>query len=296
MRYKLLRIIGRLSWIRFGLRDRLIRFYRSPDKQIPEIFRVDFFGMKYTVNLNSFIDWNVYFYKAYELSELNFIKDVLKNIATYKVFIDVGANCGHHSMFVSRLCDEVHAFEPYSPLLQEFSQKKHDNHISNIYIHNYGLGAVNEVKTYYPPSTNNNGTGSFCNDHNLDNEKSITLNLVNGDSFINSLKLDTITIIKIDVEGFERNVILGLQKSISKHKPAVFFEFSKETKESFSDFNELVSMFPSDYKFKELICNQPYLFFFNKQKCTLKKMIFHKPTGNLVLAYPETYKDIVNEI
>ena len=62
----LLRRFGHLDWLAFGIRDRIIRYFVNPDTVEGKEFVTDFFGLQYQGNLNTFIDWSVYFYGAYE--------------------------------------------------------------------------------------------------------------------------------------------------------------------------------------------------------------------------------------
>lgn len=109
-------------------------------------FEVDFFGARYNGNLNCFIDWTVYFYGAYEHEILCLFRDIVS-----AVFFDVGANIGHHSLFMAKHCAHVHAFEPYAAVAEKLEQKIAKNNISNIVVHQVGLGLKNEKLPYFAP-------------------------------------------------------------------------------------------------------------------------------------------------
>src|SRR6202000_208016 len=46
-----------------------------------------------------------------------------------------------------------------------------------------------------------------------------------GDGIPEIQNLDSLDLIKIDVEGFEYMVLLGLKNTIAKHKPRIIFEY-----------------------------------------------------------------------
>jgi len=78
-------------------------------------FTQDFFGIEYQGNLNNNIDFNIHFYGAFEKPLLFFLRDALASLQKENtVFVDIGANIGQHSLFMSRLVSHVHAFEPFA--------------------------------------------------------------------------------------------------------------------------------------------------------------------------------------
>ena len=280
---KALRMLGRQDWIRFGLRDRLIRKYCNPDTAASKEFETSFFGLKYKGNLNSFLDWSVYYYGAYEKEYLFLYRDIVKHLPK-PVFIDIGANIGHHSMFMSLHCNAVHAFEPNPSVRTILEENIAFNAINNIFVHGVGLGDKEESLPFYTPKGCNQGTGSFIRGYSDNNEKGDTLRVVNADEYLSKLELKNIDLIKIDVEGFEKYVLAGLKKTINRYRPSIVVEFSAATKNSFSDLDEFLGLFPADYKIERILCNQPRLIFLNLPKCTFGDFDFNTPGGDLLFS------------
>jgi len=74
-------------------------------------FRVTLNGTTYEGNTNNYIDKNIFLYGAYEKPVLFFLSDIM--ITAYSdqgIFLDIGANTGQHSLFMSRHAREIHAF------------------------------------------------------------------------------------------------------------------------------------------------------------------------------------------
>ena len=147
---ELLRSFGHLDWLSFGMRDKIIRYFVNPDTVEGKEFETDFFGLKYQGNLNTFIDWSVYFYGAYEKGILFLLRDLVKEKQN-PIFIDAGANVGQHSLFMSKYCHEIHAFEPYDKVKDILMSKLLINNCSNIVVHNVGLGETNDFIDFYAP-------------------------------------------------------------------------------------------------------------------------------------------------
>lgn len=278
----LLQLLGHQDWIRYGVRDRVIRSFCNPDVVDPHDYEVDFFGLKYKGNLSCYLDWVVYFYGAYEKYELLLLRDLVKDKAT-PVFIDIGANVGQHSLFMSQYCDRIHAFEPYEPVRRQLELKIQHNGISNIVVHNVGLGHKDCQLDYFAPKGHNTGTGSFVPSHATDNNEFIgTLEVVTADGYISKLGLDKLDLIKIDVEGFEKNALMGMRDTLREYRPIVFMEFSTETKRSFQGQDEMMSMLPENYSVKSVLTYRPYCVFFSKPGYSYVDFNFNVSGGNLV--------------
>jgi len=258
-----LRLFGHLDWLAFGIRDRIIRYFVNPDTVEGKEFETDFFGLKYQGNLNTFIDWSVYFYGAYEKDILYLMRDIV-NEKQNSIFYEVGANVGHHSLFMSKFCREVHSFEPYDRAKDILMSKLLYNKCSNVIVHNVGLGARSEFLDFYAPASRNIGTGSFMAEHAEDNNIKLgKLEIVEGDLYISSLNLKRVDLIKIDVEGFEKYVLLGLRDTLEKYRPFVVMEYSRVTRNNLT-IQELREILPSGYSVKGISTNRTFCLLFNR--------------------------------
>jgi len=258
--YRILRFYGHLNFLRFGLRDRLIRKFANPDNKINFPFLVKFYNNLYEGNLNSYIDWNVYFYGAYEKSELVFFKKVLNKINN-PIVLDIGANIGHHTLFFSKFSSKVYSFEPYDYVRKSLHDKIAFNEITNVIINNFGLSNTNDLLKFYAPTETNTGTGSFVKEHATDNNKFFELlNVKIGDEYFSKLNLEKIDFIKIDVEGFESNVLSGLNKTIIKYRPIISMEYEYDSKKGFENKN-IINLLPEGYLIFALKINISFLLF-----------------------------------
>lgn len=130
-----------------------------------------------------------------------------------KTFIDVGANYGFVSLeFLHNFCQKSILFEPLIPnyicLKETFYNLNFD-----VIIHNIGLYNKEDVLKFKYEKTKS-GVSHISLDGNL-NIKVNTL-----DSF----NIEEVSIIKIDVEGFEIEVIEGAVKTLRKFTPIILFE------------------------------------------------------------------------
>jgi FkbM family methyltransferase len=229
-RDRALRALAHQNWLRG--RDRVIRAFSHPDRQKSRPFEVDFFGQPYTGNMTNFIDWSVFYYGAFaghELQLLSALAEALKAKGKPINFFDVGANIGHHTLFMSRHADRIFAFEPFSVVRNEMARKLKHAGVENVTIFPVALGDKNETGTFRPPTGANQGTGTLG--HLLpDNASSNTIpvQVARGDDFLAANQLPAISLLKMDVEGYEAKALSGLRDRIWEDRPPIFMEIQPE--------------------------------------------------------------------
>ncbi len=287
MKRKILQKLGHLSWLRFGVRDRIIRNQHNPDTSESEDFVVPFYGATYRGNFDTFIDWSVYYYGAYCGEELRFFEDFLEPMEK-PVLMDVGANIGHHTLFSAMRALRVLSFEPFMKVSQKLEQKIADNQLTNVTLFKCALGERNETAQYAKPPGHNTGTGSFISTEH--SRESIDLPIRNGDELLAENKIEKVDFIKIDTEGFEPFVLKGLKKTLEKSRPVVFFEWSQNERDAGSRDN--LSLFPNDYTFFHFISDTVVMYFFRKPTYSLRKRGAEWSDGNLI-AVPNEYIESV---
>ena len=154
-----------------------------------------------------------------------------------KLFVDIGANVGMSALSILTINSQakIVSFEPNPanyPYLDRLADK-----FANFQYLSVGLGAkTSNIAFYYPIYNNkpmtalgscdrdkaegwlNENTVYFFDANKLETEK-ITIEVKTLDSF--ELKPDYI---KIDVEGFEHQVLLGAAQTINHHRPILLVE------------------------------------------------------------------------
>jgi FkbM family methyltransferase len=142
------------------------------------------------------------------------------------VALDVGANIGNHSLFFARYFKQVHAFEP-NP--RTFSLLQYNaSLVSNITAHNLGLGAEFGTLTLHMNPGNMGEASLVAGGRPAARAKgsAAEVRIETLDSMIG--QLDDVALVKIDVEGFEPQVIQGATAFIAKQRPIIVFEQNAE--------------------------------------------------------------------
>jgi len=167
------------------------------------------------------------------ISEIRLAKYLIKNLHSDSTFIDVGAHYGYFSLIASDIVKDgkVYSFEPSSKSFNIL--KRNVSSITNVTIFNKAVSQGNTPIAFYEfdnlhSEYNSTQISQFENEDwfkaikpNMQKIDSISLSTFCAD---NSIYPD---IIKIDVEGFENEVIKGAENLLtsSKKKPIVILEY-----------------------------------------------------------------------
>jgi FkbM family methyltransferase len=216
-------------------------------------FVVDNDGLAFAGNVSSIIEREIYLFGAYED---DFIRLFLSCIPEGRrnTVLDVGANVGSHSLEFSRHFKWVHSFEPNLAVCPSFEENILLNSSSNVFLHKVGLADSDAVQPFYSIAKNNFGLGTFSTveQYDLPLELIGQYELVCGDTYVAELRCGRIDAVKVDVQGYEPEVISGLNRLLAQNRPVVWFEYSVGTHSKLGTLHSLREMFPFDFDLFEM--------------------------------------------
>lgn len=169
---------------------------------------------------NGVVDYEIFANGVFEDGVLKLIKSELRKS---DIFLDVGANIGQHSIYASFFCKHVYAFEPIQRIFDQCNKSIFENNIFNISTYNYALGEKSESIPIWS-SESNMGASSLMFSNNRKIEQYVKVEKL--DSIYEKIGIEKIDFIKIDVEGYEWNVLQGLRGVIKNNKPKILLEFA----------------------------------------------------------------------
>lgn len=141
--------------------------------------------------------------------------DLLKHFCDQNTIVyDIGANIGYHSVGFASMAKHVYCFEPNDKHYKLLGMNT--KHLQNVSMFKQAIGDY--VGKTYISDFDLNKPGNYgeamCVDVGIETDICT----------IDSLQLPKPTLIKMDTEGFEYKVLQGGIKTITKHKPIIFFE------------------------------------------------------------------------
>ena len=227
--------------------ERLLRALFDPDIQRHFPFHVPFDRFVYPAYADSIVDWSVLFYGAYEPFETGLLASMADRIAG-AVFVDVGANVGHHALLMAAHAGAVHAFEPNPAMWPLIEEKLSVNAVANVVLHRCGLGlSTGSLPLYLGPA---HAEASLLREANRNpSSNPVMVSVVRGDDYFPANGIDRIDIVKMDVEGFEKYAIGGLKHELARTRPLMMVELSETGKAHFGAFAAFAAAFPDDYDF-----------------------------------------------
>ena len=139
------------------------------------------------------------------------------------VFIDVGANLGQTLGKVLQVdYNRVYlGFEPQIAACHLVHRFIRDNRLRNANVLPIGLSSGNQIKKFYSLGDADCMASLHRTERHMDET---VIQTRKGDEVLDELGISQIAAIKIDVEGTELDVLRGLQKTLSSHRPPVIFE------------------------------------------------------------------------
>jgi FkbM family methyltransferase len=179
--------------------------------------------------------------------ELHIVQTIQKYIQHDTEFIDIGSNIGTIAIPISNsnICSHIHCIEmdPTTFLLLKENLSTHDN----ISLYPFAVSDKYELCNVCDITYNKGANWihqSFNNEKNDNAELStythptetVNIQIRNYNTFVHAVPIDSISynfknrvsVIKIDVEGYETKVIRGAIDTIKKHRPIMIIEIWKQ--------------------------------------------------------------------
>lgn len=144
------------------------------------------------------------------------------------IIIDIGANIGLHSVWFSKHAfkGEVHSFEPNEHNRNMLGRNLEQNYCKNVTIYTNIVGerqGMSFISSFDPKKPGNYGECSVLDSN--PNQLYESVPMIN----IDSIPVKRLDFVKIDVEGYEKEVLSGMKNTITKHRPGLLVEVNNST-------------------------------------------------------------------
>ena len=154
--------------------------------------------------------------------EIKFLDYIANKFNKQTGILDIGANIGNHSLFFAKFfkCDMVYSFEPF-PANVSLLKANMQNFANKSKIYEIALSNKEGTMPLYNSQKENYGGFSL---HSYSDDISFVVEQSINVITLDSLNLENISMIKIDVENHENEVLEGSKQTILRNKPIIFIE------------------------------------------------------------------------
>lgn len=164
--------------------------------------------------------------------------------------IDLGANVGIFTQVLAECSKHVYALEPEPENFRQLTEnmKPYDN------VSLYNLAASNMTGSeILHTSLINNGMHRLYESVNCFGGQKIPVKTIKVDELIiEQEKVPKIDLIKMDVEGFEYFVIVGMTELLKRDKPVIISEFHPDSiRESGADPNRIYTLMTEKFNYQK---------------------------------------------
>ncbi len=172
-----------------------------------------------------------YIYRAYRYRykiDRNEIQFILQHLKKGETAVDIGCNKGGYLYWMLKMVGQegrIFAFEPQKKLYTYLQEIKRIFSYQNVTVEHKGISSNNGIVSFNIPITKKGTSpGARIGDLNPDiTFKKLSIDVVTLDDYFLSQKIYP-NLIKIDVEGHEKNVLLGGLQLLKKYKPILLIE------------------------------------------------------------------------
>ena len=184
--------------------------------------------IKWNLDLNEGIDLSVYLFGTSERKISNLKKLLSKKNSSFTV-IDIGANIGSVSLLLAKILknSKVFAIEPTNYAFNKLSNNLSLNKELKDKVFLRQLFITNNKKPEKVWSSWNFDKSNNKHQKHLGTLKEIKQNAyIKLDEFVKKENLDNIDFIKLDVDGYELDVLNSGEDFLIKNKPRIFIEIA----------------------------------------------------------------------
>lgn len=224
------------------------------DSRSRYLFEAPYFDLVYRGSCANYSGRSIFFTGRFESPVIGVLHNVIRdlNLVDRAVVLDIGAYWGTHTLPLALWAGEVHSFEPNDVSMKALAHNIAANELKNVILHPVGLGAKDGVVDYFDSLGGGDIQGSFNSDFGAKQRNKKQFRVVVGDDYLREKGVGVVHLIKMDVEGYEGEVLRGLQNTLKTSRPIVVVELTPSAANSIRTYGDLQTIFPPDYVFLRL--------------------------------------------
>jgi FkbM family methyltransferase len=196
-------------------------------------------GYDFKVDVDHIGFWKIAANGTWEPETFDVLEDNLDKDATY---LDIGAWIGPTVLFASKRCKKVICFEPDPVAYKYLLSNLQANNVKNVAPYNIAIGHKSSISRM---SSLNDELGDSMTSLLANHDKtaqSFEALVMNWNEVQNLLQLDKVSMIKIDVEGAEFDLLPAMSSFIEKYQPTLYLSIHPELVDESKRKEELLKL------------------------------------------------------
>jgi len=167
-------------------------------------------------------------FRGFEKEETEFISTYVKK---GDIVIDIGANIGLYTLLAAKKTGKtgkVISFEPTPEIFFRLEENIKGNNFTNIDSRNIGLSHKKDNLIFFVSNNGYDAWNSLAPSKDSKLQNRIKIDVSTLDIELKEVDKSKITFVKLDVEGWEKFVILGGTEFFTNYSPLVMVEFTEK--------------------------------------------------------------------
>ena len=185
-------------------------------------------------------------YWGHDLGDLRFL---WTNLKPGSVFLDIGAHHGIYSIVAAKKAGPtgtVVSFEPSSREYRRLRLHLRLNRLGSVRAEPLALGSAACTRKFFQITNGDNTRGGFRPPASDDRVSAISVETVRLDDYVSQFPLQRVDLVKLDVEGGEREVLGGASLVLTKFRPTFICEVLDATTQAWGyNAREIILMLQS---------------------------------------------------
>ena len=185
-------------------------------------------------------------YWGHDLGDLRFLWRTLR---PGNVFLDIGAHHGVYSIVAAKKLGSngtVVAFEPSSREYRRLRLHLQLNRSHLVHAEPLALGSATSTRTFFQITSGDTTRGGFRPPASSDRVSEISVETARLDDYVSQSSLKRVDLVKLDVEGGEREVLGGASLVLTKFRPIFICEVLDATTQAWGyNAHEIILMLQS---------------------------------------------------
>lgn len=202
-------------WLKAYLRDGVVGHTVRP------VLYTNRDGIHFELDVHDIIQRDIYIYNYYEPEDVRAFRRL---VGPGDVVFDVGANIGQYTLLASKLVGSpghVFAFEPSPDVLPKLKKHLLMNHADNVELAAKAVAESDGTASFYPAAQESNqGVGSLLPAESyraeLRSSQAVEVEVTTLDSFCDQHGIESIDLLKVDVEGLDLDVLRGAERILAR--------------------------------------------------------------------------------